>query len=84
MTFPQYRKYINGQSVFKILSEKECIELKRTGSKIFKYTIVANAFPERLFINDVLNCSENRWVIIHEADFELFNSSATNNTKAKI
>jgi len=52
--YPQYRRYKNGLSYFKILSPVLCEEIKVVGSKRLTYTIEAKQYPEKVFINDLL------------------------------
>ena len=52
--YPQYRRYKNGLSYFKILSPVLCEEIKIVGSKRMIYTIEAKQYPEKVFINDLL------------------------------
>ena len=52
--YPQYRRYKNGLSYFKILSSVLCEEIKVIGSKRLTYTIEAKQHPEKVFINDLL------------------------------
>ena len=52
--YPQYRKYKNGLSYFKISSLVLAEEIKIVGSKRFVYTIEAKQYPEKVFINDLL------------------------------
>ena len=52
--YPQYRRYKNGLSYFKILSPVLCEEVKVVGSKRFMYTIDAKQYPEKVFINELL------------------------------
>ena len=57
--YPQYRKYKNELSYFKISSPVLAEEIKIVGSKRFIYTIEAKQYPEKVFINDLLlNYSE--------------------------
>ena len=58
MDFPVYRKYTNNQSYFIITSENSWIELKKVGSKYLKFEFIANQFPEKLFIKDLLDLIE--------------------------
>jgi len=52
--FPQYRRYKNGHSYFKILSLTEFEEIKIVGDKRIKQHVVASQYPEKVFINDLL------------------------------
>lgn len=52
--FPQYRRYSNGLSYFKILSLTEFEEIKMVGNKAVKSRVEAKQYPEKVFINDLL------------------------------
>lgn len=52
--FPQYRRYSNGLSYFKILSATEFEEIRIIGAKAVKSSVVAQQYPEKVFINDLL------------------------------
>jgi len=52
--FPQYRRYKNRLSYFKILSPVEFEEIKIVGEKRVKQHVVAGQYPEKVFINDLL------------------------------
>jgi hypothetical protein len=52
--FPQYRRYRNGHSYFKILSLTEFEEIKIVGKKHIRTHVVARQYPEKVFINDLL------------------------------
>ncbi len=69
MDFPQYRKYKNIETYFKIISEKEFEEISSLGSNYVKHSIVAKQYPELLRIQDMLNCEENIWEIIEENEY---------------
>lgn len=70
MVFPQYRKYSNGQSYFKIVSETELTELKIFGTFFEIHHIQAKILPERLMIADLLNDYKNFAEAIDEQEFE--------------
>jgi hypothetical protein len=68
--YPQYRKYKNGLSYFKISSPVLAEEIKIVGSKRFVYIIEAKQYPEKVFIHDLLfNYSE----FAHEVTEEIYN-----------
>ena len=52
--FPQYRRYKNGLSYFKILSLTEFEEVKVVGGKRIIHHVVAKQYPEKVFIHDLL------------------------------
>ena len=69
MDFPQYRKYKNIETYFKIISEKEFVELSLFGNRFVKHLIKAKQYPEMLRIKDMLNCEEGIWEIIEENEY---------------
>ena len=68
--YPQYRRYKNGLSYFKILSSVLCEEIKVIGSKRLTYTIEAKQYPEKVFINDLLLNYTLFADEVSEADYE--------------
>jgi hypothetical protein len=68
--YPQYRRYKNGLSYFKILSPILCEEIKVVGSKRLTYTIEAKQYPEKVFINDLLLNYEEFADEVNEAEYE--------------
>ena len=69
--FPQYRRYKNGLSYFKILSLTEFEEIRIVGTKRVVNHIVANQYPEKVFINDLLFKYEEFAEEISEKDYEV-------------
>jgi len=67
-TFPQYRKYPNNKSFFKVLSNNEFEEINAIGKKYFLTKVEAKILPDRNFIADMIEASEN-WVEIEEAEY---------------
>ena len=72
MEFPQYRRYKNGMSYFKILNDSEFVEYKKEGNSIAKYPLKAAILPDRNLILDMLHNPEPYWDVIEEAEFLLF------------
>jgi len=68
MTYPIYRKYKGIDVWFKIDSETEFTEYKKMGNKLLKDTIVAKIFPEKQFIQDMINLYEDRWIEVTEIE----------------
>jgi hypothetical protein len=54
MDFPQYRRYTNNLSWFKIEDERHFIELQFIGEKVLRYEVHATQYPEMLRIRDML------------------------------
>jgi len=75
MDFPIYRKYKGIDVWFKIESPKHFTEYKLFGDELQQLEIVAKIYPEVQFINDMINCFEDRWEIVNEHDFKAFISN---------
>lgn len=54
--FPQFRMISGRKVYYKILSDRQFIELSWIGEKLFRYTITAVQYPEMLRIMDMLTC----------------------------
>jgi hypothetical protein len=70
MKFPQFRKYLNAQSYFKILSAEELVELKVMGTYYSEIRLKALTMPDRNFISDLLHRYHSFAVVISEDQFE--------------
>ena len=68
ISFPQYRKYKNEKSFFKISSLTEWEEIQIVGSKKLLYHFTVKILPDRNFINDMLWGYEENWVKIEEME----------------
>ena len=68
--FPIYVKSIDSKNFFKVLNSKEFIQLKIMGSKIKKYHLIANKYPEFVLINDMIECNTNYYEYINEVEFQ--------------
>jgi hypothetical protein len=72
MNYPIYRKYKGIDVYFKIESETEFIEYKKMGNRLLKDRIIAKIFPEKQFIQDMINLYEDRWIEIEEMELLSF------------
>jgi len=70
--FPQYRRYKNHRSYFKINSFEEFEEYKYIGKKLEYYLIKVKILPDRNYLNDLLFHYENYWEKIDAATFQKF------------
>jgi len=70
MKYPVYRKYQGLDTWFKIVSDTEFFEVKRIGKQVLRSHVVADKFPEKQFIRDMVECYENRWVEVDAADVQ--------------
>ena len=69
MIFPQYRKYANNQSYFKITSSLQLEETKVLGNYYQIYVLNAQKLPDRNFIADLLAAGGGHILPITEAEF---------------
>lgn len=67
--YPQYRKYLNGKSYFKIVSPDEVEELQMIGDKFIFHIIKAKILPDRNFIYDITFDYKTNWVEITEEEY---------------
>jgi hypothetical protein len=67
--FPQYRRYKNGHSYFKILSLTEFEEIKIVGKRHIRHHVVAKQYPEMVFIRDLLFHYDDFAEVIPEMEF---------------
>lgn len=61
INFPIYRKYSGVDVWFKLLNDREFIEIKRIGTLWRAEHVMAEQYPEMLRIQDMINCHEDRW-----------------------
>ena len=69
-TFPQYRKYPNGRSYFKIISLTEFEEIQEARGKYVKYHFIAKILPDHNYINDLVFNYHDHWQMIEKEEYE--------------
>lgn len=69
ITYPQYRKYSNNKSYFKIISSEEFEEIQLLGTKISVHLFKAKILPDRNLIYDMTFDYEKSWVKIEEGEY---------------
>lgn len=74
-SFPQYRKYSNNKSFFKIVSEREFIEHKVLGRYYEQIHIKAQQYPEMVLIQDLLQLQNEHILPSTEEEYEEVKSS---------
>jgi len=72
--YPQFRKYKNNQSYFKIVSKTSFEEIKREGNIWKFYSFEAKILPDRNFIYDMTFDFENHWEMISSDEYEQINN----------
>lgn len=70
MILPVYRKYDNNQRFYKVLDDSNFHEIQVVGKRFQQYRITAASYPERLFINDLIDCRFEGITQITEDEFQ--------------
>jgi len=70
ITYPQYRKYSNNKSYFKILSATKFEEIQVLGTKATLHEFEAKILPDRNFIYDLIFDYKKNWLISNKTEFE--------------
>ncbi|MEZ4722647.1 MAG: hypothetical protein R2813_12300 [Flavobacteriales bacterium] len=70
ISFPVYRKYSNGKSLFKIISETRFDELKLTGKLVQLHEFEAKIYPDRQLIQDMIEMKNGFWEESSETEFQ--------------
>jgi hypothetical protein len=70
--FPIYRKAAGGRSYYKILSLTEVLELQIIGTRYTWHHLLANIYPEKVFIGDLIDCTNNSFIRIMEEEYSEF------------
>ncbi|MCB0819120.1 MAG: hypothetical protein KDC13_00750 [Bacteroidetes bacterium] len=69
MNFPLYRKYSDGNTIFRIESINSFTEYKKTGKYLLEHKIVCELYPEKLFLNDLIHLNHENVIEITEENF---------------
>lgn len=72
MNFPQYRRYKNRKSYFKIISNQEFFEYRLNINKIEKTYKKVSILPDRILLNDMLYNYEPYWEVANAEDLRTF------------
>jgi hypothetical protein len=67
--FPQFRRYSDRNTYFKIEREDFFIEYKKVGKYYTVSEIECKLFPEKMFLNDLLICSFEQIELINESEY---------------
>ncbi|MFL5765548.1 MAG: hypothetical protein ACJ77K_16505 [Bacteroidia bacterium] len=67
--FPQYRKYKNEKSFFKITSRTEWEEIQQVGSKYVLSNYTVKIMPDRNLLHDMLFDYSASWVKIDANEY---------------
>ena len=77
ITYPQYRKYSNNKSYFKIISNDEFEEIQVLGTKKSIHYFKAKILPDRNFIYDMTFDYNKFWQKIEEKEYEAVKTASS-------
>lgn len=70
ITYPQYRKYANNKSYFKVISPELFEEIQLLGRNKTIHTFKAKILPDRNYIADLTFNYNEHWVICEQSEYE--------------
>lgn len=70
MDFPQYRISKNGQNLYRIESVSSFTELQYIGKRVQVFHVLAESYPEKVRIQDLLTMSNGHCEIMDAEKFE--------------
>jgi hypothetical protein len=70
MHFPQFRRYNDGKTYFKILDASTFIEHKKIGNVFTISEIECKLYPEKMYLNDLIICGFEHVEKIDELIYE--------------
>ena len=68
--FPLYRRSASGRNLYRIDAVDRFLEVQLIGSKVRHHEVVANAYPERVFVQDMIVCAQGAFIRIDAREFE--------------
>lgn len=67
--FPLYRRSKDFKNFYKILNEKEFVQLKIVGTKIRKFHYIVDKYPEIVMIKEMIDCLNEFYQLCEELEF---------------
>ncbi len=71
ITYPQYRKYPNEKSFFKIISPTQFEEIQILGNKTTLHYFDAKILPDKNFVYDLTFNFSDHWIECDAQEYEL-------------
>ena len=81
--FPLFRRYLHGNTYYRINSQENFDELMVIGRYFVYKNFQARILPEYQLIIDLIDNAENRWEIIESKDFDMKLTFCKENLKEK-
>ena len=72
MEFPQFRRYTNGKSYFRIDNHSRMTEVQVLGKYWMLHEIEAKILPERNLIRDLVENTHGACEVLDQAEYEAF------------
>jgi hypothetical protein len=69
LKFPVYRKTLNSRNFYCVSSQHEFIEIQAVGTRWVMHESVAEIYPMRLFIMDLIACTDGAYEECSEYEF---------------
>lgn len=79
--FPLFRKSANSLNFYRISSPNVCTEIMSMGKRWIKHEIIAEILPSRLFIADLIQCSDGAYLESSEDEFIFFASKVNDQSE---
>ena len=70
ITYPQYRKYVNNKSYFKIITPDKFEEIQVLGNKKTINIFEAKILPDRNYIADLTFNYKEHWTVCEKSEYE--------------
>jgi hypothetical protein len=77
INYPQYRKYPNGKSYFKVIAEDEFEEIQILGNRKTLHLFKAKILPDRNYIADLTFDYHNHWEVIEAEEYEVLREKSS-------
>ncbi len=72
MKFPQFRRYLNGRSYFRIDGPERVSEVQVLGNFYILHDLQAKILPDRVFISDLIEADPDVFELIDQESYDAF------------
>ena len=79
ISYPQYRKYSNEKTYFKIISNKKWEEIQLLNKKYTLQKYEVNIFSDRNYLHDLTFDYKRNWMKIKEDEYEKIKAQIVSN-----
>lgn len=75
--FPHYRQLVGGKHYYRIDAPDRFIDLQRIGKRWVRHVVVANAYPEKVRIVEMIALAAGHYLALAPEEWERAEASAT-------